>query len=68
VIRTANFWPSGVATIQPSYRYAEMPSGRDDRRLKFRPAILWDGVGIEDRDGHEWYYRGSCAAGKWQII
>jgi hypothetical protein len=30
-----------------------MPAGGNHGRLKFSPAIPWDGVGIEDRDGHE---------------
>jgi DNA-binding protein HU-beta len=62
VIRTANLRRSGVATIQPSKSFLRCLPGGDHSRFDIRPAIPWNGVGIEDRDGHGCYYRGSGAA------
>jgi hypothetical protein len=59
VIRTANLRRSGVATIRPLGELCEMPAGSNHGRLKVRPAIPWDGIGIKDRDRHELYYCGS---------
>src|ERR1035438_8838673 len=36
-----------------------MPAGGNHGRFKFSPAIPWDGVGIENRDGHGYQCRGS---------
>ena len=40
----------------------EMPAGSNHGRFKFSPAVPRDGVGIEDRDWHEWYHRGSSGS------
>lgn len=62
LICPANFRRSGVATS--SFRRAgEIPTPSNHVCLKFRPAVPWGGVGIEDRDWHGHHYRVLCASG-----
>jgi len=49
VIHTANLRRSWAATIRALEAFAQMPTGSNDGRFKFRPAIPRHGVGIEDQ-------------------